>query len=94
MQHFQMAGFSEEVPRLATTPRGHSTNCHYDDRWFRFPGLAAELGIVWLGPRVAQEASSVFPLRDPWILTSDVQGQQILNGFSSQPHTQSREVAR
>ena len=68
-----MAGFSEEVPRLATTSRRH---CLYDDRWFRFPGLAAELGIVWLGPRVAQEASSVFPLRDSWVLASNVQGQQ------------------
>ena len=36
MQHYQAAGFSREVSKLATAPRRPSTDTMYDDRWLRF----------------------------------------------------------
>ena len=35
MQHYQAAGFSKKVCRLAAAPRRPSTNIMYDDRWLR-----------------------------------------------------------
>ena len=34
MQHYQAAGFSREVSKLAAAPRRPSTNRMYDDRWY------------------------------------------------------------
>ena len=50
MQHFQVAGFSEEVSRLTATPRRPLINRIYDDRWLRFGYWAAGQGIDLLGP--------------------------------------------
>ena len=33
MQHYQAAGFSKEVSKLAAAPRRPSSNRMYDDRW-------------------------------------------------------------
>ena len=53
MQHFQAAGFSKEVPRLAAPPRRPSINRIYDDRWLRFTYCAAGQGIDSLGHTAA-----------------------------------------
>ena len=45
MQHYQAAGFSKEVSRLAAAPRTPSANRMYNDRWLRFAHWAAGQGI-------------------------------------------------
>ena len=60
MQHYQAAGFSEAVSRLAAAPRRPSTNRMYDNTWFRFAHWAAGQGIDSLGPTAAQIATSLF----------------------------------
>ena len=49
MQHFQGAGFSEEISRLAVAPRRSSLNLILDDRWLCFVHWAGEHGIDPLG---------------------------------------------
>ena len=62
MQHYQAAGFSEEVSRLAAAPRRLSTNCMYDDRWLCFTHWAAELGFDPLSPTAAQIVAFLYSL--------------------------------
>ena len=64
MQHYQSAGFSEEVSRLAAAPRRPSTNRIYDDRWLCFADWAAGQGIDPLGPTSAQIAAFSYYLFD------------------------------
>ena len=64
MQHYQAAGFFEEVSRLAAAPRRPSTNRVYDDRWLRFAHWAAGQGIDPLGPTTAQIAAFLYYLFD------------------------------
>ena len=49
MQHYQAAGLSEEVSRLATAPRRLEKNRMYDHSWLRFTHWATGQGI---DPRV------------------------------------------
>ena len=60
MQHYQAAGFSKEVSRLAAAPRRPSTNRMYEDRWLLFANCAAGQGIDPLGPTAAQLAAFLF----------------------------------
>ena len=64
MRHYNAAGFSDEVSRLAAAPRRPSTNRMYDDRWCRFTRWAAGQGIDPLNPTAAQVASFLFDLFD------------------------------
>ena len=56
MQHYQAAGFSKEVSKLATAPRRPSTNRMYDDSWLRFANWATVKGFDPLGPTAPQIA--------------------------------------
>ena len=62
MQHYQPAGFSEAVSRLAAAPRKPSTNHMYNDRWLRFAYWAVGQGIDSLGPTAAQIATFLYSL--------------------------------
>ena len=64
MRHYKVAGFSDEVSRLAAAPRRPSTNRMYDDRWRRFARWAAGQGFDPLDPTAAQVASFLFDLFD------------------------------
>ena len=64
MQHYQAAGFSKEVSRLATAPRKPLTNRMYEDRWLCFAHWATGQGIDLLGPAAAQIAAFLFYLFD------------------------------
>ena len=64
MQHYQAAGFSKEIFRLATAPRRPSTNRMYDNRWLRFANWATGHGFDPLGPTAAQIATFVYELFD------------------------------
>ena len=65
MQHCHVAGFSQEVSRLAAAPRRPSTNLMYDDRWLRFPPWAAGEGIDQRAPKAApQIATFLYSLFD------------------------------
>ena len=64
MQHYQAAGFSKEVSRLAAAHRIPSTNTMYDDRWLRFAHWARGQGIDLLGPTAAQIAAFLYYLFD------------------------------
>ena len=55
-EHYQAAGFSEEVSWLVAAPRRPSTNGMYSDRWLCFAHSAAEQGIDPLGPTAAKIA--------------------------------------
>ena len=57
MQHFQEAGFAEEVSKLAAAP-----SRVLKKRWFRFAHWAAEQGNDPLGATAAQIATFLFPL--------------------------------
>ena len=57
MQHYQAAGFSKEVSKLAAAPRRPSTNRMYDDK-------ATGRGFDPLGPTAAQIASFLYELFD------------------------------
>ena len=74
MQHFQAAGFSEEVSRLAKVPRRASINRMYEDRWLQW---ASEQGFDPLGPTAAQIAS-FYSLFDSHGLSS-----QMIKGYRS-----------
>ena len=50
MQHYQAAGFSKELSRLAAAPRRPCTNKMYEDRWLLFAHWATGQGIDPLGP--------------------------------------------
>ena len=63
-QHYQAAGFSEEVSSFAAAPRRPSTNCMYDDRWLRFAYWAAGQEMDPLGPTAAQIATFLYFLVD------------------------------
>ena len=69
MRHYQAAGFSDEVSRLAAAPRRPSTNRMYDDRWLRFARWAAGQGFDPLDPTAAQIASFLFTLFDTYGLS-------------------------
>ena len=64
MQHYQAAGFSEEVSRLTAAPRIPSTNQMYDDRWFHFTHWAAGQAIDPLALKAAQIATFLYSLFD------------------------------
>ena len=64
MQHYQAAGFSKKVSRLAASPRRPSTNRMYDDRWLCFAHWASEQGIDLLSPTAAQIAVFLYYLFD------------------------------
>ena len=64
MRHYNTAGFSDKVSRLAAAPRRPSTNRMYDDRWLRFARWAAGQGFDPLDPTAAQIASFLFTLFD------------------------------
>ena len=66
MQHYQAAGFSREVFKLAAAPtcRRPSTNRMYDDRWLRFTNWATGRGFDPLGPTAAQIATFLYELFD------------------------------
>ena len=76
MQHYQAAGFLEEVFRLPAAPRRPSTNSMYDNRWLPFTQLAAGQGIDPLGPTAAQIATFLYSLFDTHDLSS-----QIIKGY-------------
>ena len=57
MQHYQAAGFSREVFRLAAAPRRPSTNRMYGDTWLRFANWATGHGFDQLGLTAAQIAA-------------------------------------
>ena len=71
MQHYQAEGFSEEVSRLTSAPRGSSRNRMYDDRWLSFTDWAAEQGIDLLGPTAAQNATFLYSLFETHGLSSN-----------------------
>ena len=54
MQHYQEAGFSKEVSRLAAAPRKPSTNRIYDDRWLRFAHWADDKELTCLVPQLLE----------------------------------------
>ena len=62
MQHYQAAGFSKEVSKLAAAPRRPSTNRMYDDRWLPFTNWATGKGFDPLGPTAAQIAAFLYEL--------------------------------
>ena len=62
MQHYQAAGFFEEVSRLAAAPRRPSTNRAYDDKWLCFAHWDAGQEIDLFGPTAAQRAASLYYL--------------------------------
>ena len=62
MQHYQAAGFSKEVSKLAAAPRRPSTNRMYDDRWLPFTNWATGRGFDPLGPTAAQIAAFLYEL--------------------------------
>ena len=64
MQHFQAAGFSKEVSKLAAVPRRPFTNTMYVDRWLRFANWATGQGFDLLGPTAAQIAAFLYELFD------------------------------
>ena len=64
MQHYQVAGFSKEVSRLAAAPRRPLTNRMYDDRWLHFANWATGKGFDPLGPTAAQIAAFLYELFD------------------------------
>ena len=64
MQHYQAAGFSKAVSKLAAAPRRPSTNRMYDDRWLRFANWATGKGFDPLGPTAAQIAACLYELFD------------------------------
>ena len=64
MQHYQAAGFSREISRLAAVPRKPSPNKMYDDRWLRFANWATGQGFDPLGPAAAQIAAFLYDLFD------------------------------
>ena len=78
MKHYQAAGCSKEVSRLAAAPRRHSTNRMYDDRWLRFSHWAAGQGIDPLSPTAAQIAVFLYYLYDTQSLSS-----QTIKGYRS-----------
>ena len=63
-QHFQAAGFPEEVSRLTAAPRRAYTNRMYDERWLRFAHWAAAQGFDPLGPTAAHLAAFLYYLID------------------------------
>ena len=64
MQHYQAAGFSKEVSKLAAAPRRPSTNRMYEDRWLCFANWAREKGCDPFGPTAAQIAAFLYELFD------------------------------
>ena len=48
MQHYQAAGFSKEVSRLAAAPRRPSSNRMYDNRWLHFANWATGKDLIHL----------------------------------------------
>ena len=64
MQHYKAAGFSDEVSRVAATPRRPSTNCMYNDRWLCFTHWPARKGFDPLSPRAAEIAAFLYSLFD------------------------------
>ena len=64
MQHYQAAGFSKEVSRLAAVPRRPSINKVYDDRWHHFAHRETGQGFDPLGPTAAQIATFLYYLFD------------------------------
>ena len=70
------AWFSDEVSRLAATPRRPSTNRMYDDRWLRFARWAAGQTFDPLDPTAAQIASCLFTIFDTHGLSN-----QIVKGY-------------
>ena len=63
-QHYQEAGFSKEVSRLAAAPRRPLTNRMYNQRWPHFAHRATGQGIHPLGPTAAQIAAFLYYLFD------------------------------
>ena len=65
LQHYQAAGFSREVSKLATAPTCNrpSTNRMYDDG-LRFTNWATGRGFDPLGPTAAQKAAFLYELFD------------------------------
>ena len=57
IQHYQAAGFSREVSKLAAARKRPSTNRMYDDRWLRFANWAT-------CPKAAQIAAFLYELFD------------------------------
>ena len=64
MQHYQAAGFSKEVSRLAAAPRRSSTNKMYDDKLRRFAHWATGQGFDLFGPTAAGIAAFLYDLFD------------------------------
>ena len=60
VQHYQAAGLSSEVSKLAAAPGRPSTNGMYEDRWLRFSNWAT--GVDPLGPTAAQIAAFLYEL--------------------------------
>ena len=64
MQHYQVAGFTKEVSRLAAAPRRPSTNRMYNNTWLCFAYWAAGRGFDPFGPTTAQIAAFLYYLLD------------------------------
>ena len=66
MQHYQAAGFSREVSKLAAAPtcRRPSTNRMYDDRWLHFTNWATGRGFDPHGPTPTQITTFLYELFD------------------------------
>ena len=78
MLHYQAAGFSREVSKLAAAPRRPSSNKMYDDRWLCFANWATGQGFHPLGPAAAQIAAFLYELFDTHGLSP-----QTIKGFRS-----------
>ena len=96
MQHYQAAGFSEEVSRLATAPmitRRSSTNRMYDDRWLPFSHYATGQGIDLRSPNAApQVATFLYTLFDAHSLSLKRSRLQNLLSLSPLPHGKAAAV--
>ena len=64
MQHYQAAGFSKEVSKLAAAPRRPSTCRMYDDSWICFANWATGRGFDPHGPTAAQIGAFLYELFD------------------------------
>ena len=77
-QHFQAAGFSKDVSRLAAAPRRPSTNKMYDNRWLCFAHWATGQRFDPLGPKAAQIPTFLYDLFDTHVLSP-----QTIKGYRS-----------
>ena len=85
MQHYQTAGFSQAVSRLAAAPRRPSNNRMYENWWFCFAHWATGQGTDLLGHTAAQIATLLYiPLWYSCSIASNAQRLQDLLSLKRQ----------